>query len=70
MMFRPQLPSENDLERRERERMESGPQAQEISRLKKTTPLRVFRVVYTVVGIALLLFLIVLILGANVFHFW
>ena len=70
MMFRPQLPSENDLERRERERMESGPQEQEISRLKNTTPLRVFRVLYTVVGIALLLLIIVAILGANVFHFW
>ena len=70
MMFRPQLPSENDLERRERERMESGSQEQEISRLKNTTPLRVFRVLYTVVGIALLLLIIVAILGANVFHFW
>lgn len=70
MMFRPQLPGENDLERRELERMKSGPQEQEISQLKNTTPLRVFRVFYIVIGIALLLFLIVGLLGANVFHFW
>ncbi len=63
-----EIPSENDLERRERERMEQlGPQEQEISRLKNTTPQRVF---YIAVGIALLLLLIVGILGANVFHFW
>ena len=40
---------------------------QELSRLKTTTPLRVL---YIVVGMALLLLLIVGILGANVFHFW
>jgi len=67
MFYKPQLPSESDLERRERERMESGSQEQEISRLKSTTPQRVF---YIVVGIALLLLLIVGILGANVFHFF
>jgi hypothetical protein len=66
--FRPPLQSEQDLERLERERREqSGPQEQEIDRLKNTTAQRVF---YIVVGIALLLFLIVGILGANVFHFW
>jgi hypothetical protein len=63
----PRILSQEDLERRERERMESGPQEQEISRLKNTTPQRVF---YIVVGMALLLLLIVGILGANVFHFW
>jgi|SRR5258705_9896980 hypothetical protein len=40
---------------------------QEEERLKNTTPLRVL---YIVVGMALLLLLIVGILGANVFHFW
>ena len=66
--FRPPLQNEQDLERLERERMEkSGPQEQEINRLKNTTTQRVL---YIVVGIALLLFLIVGILGANVFHFW
>jgi len=66
--FRPPLPSENDLERQEQELEEqSGLQEQEISRLKNTTPQRVF---YIVVGMALLLLLIVGILGANVFHFW
>jgi CHASE3 domain sensor protein len=66
--FRPPLQSEQDLERIERERMEqSGPQEQEINRLKNTTAQSVL---YIVVGIALLLFLIVGILGANVFHFW
>ena len=64
-------------ERREKERGEglsewelsenSAVSEQELSRLKNTTPLRVF---YIVVGIALLLLLIVGILGANVFHFW
>jgi hypothetical protein len=64
-------------ERREQERGEglsewelsenSGVSEQELSRLKTTTPQRVF---YLVVGIALLVLLIVGILGANVFHFW
>ena len=45
----------------------SGVSEQELRRLKTTTPLRVL---YTVVGMALLLLLIVAILGANVFHFW
>ena len=43
----------------------SGVSDQEISRLKNTTAQRVL---YIVVGIALLLFLIVMIVGANVFH--
>jgi hypothetical protein len=43
----------------------SGVSDQEISRLKNTTAQRVF---WIVVGIALLLFLIVMIVGANVFH--
>ena len=43
----------------------SGVSDQEISRLKNTTALRVF---WIVVGIALLLFLIVMIVGANMFH--
>ena len=38
---------------------------QELSRLKTTTAQRVF---WIVVGIALLLFLMVMIVGANVFH--
>ncbi len=63
----PRLSSENDWVGRERKRMEWGPQEQEISRLKNTTPQRVF---YIVVGMTLLLVLIVGILGANVFHFW
>jgi hypothetical protein len=66
--FRPPLPSENDLERQDRERIEhSGPQEDEINRLKSTTPQRVL---YIVIGSVLLLLLIVGILGANVFHFW
>ena len=48
----------------------TGVSEQELRRLKTTTPLRVFRVLYTAFGIALLLLLIVAILGANVFHFW
>ena len=43
----------------------SGVSDQEISRLKNTTAQRVF---WIVVGIALLVFLIVMIVGANVFH--
>ena len=43
----------------------SGVSDQEISRLKNTTAQRVF---WIVVGIALLLFLMVMIVGANVFH--
>ena len=43
----------------------SGVSDQEISRLKNTTAQRVF---WIVVGIALLLFLLVMIVGANVFH--
>jgi hypothetical protein len=66
--FRPLVPSENDLERQELERMEhSGPQEDEISRLKSTTPQRML---YIIIGSVLLLLLIVGILGANVFHFW
>ena len=66
---------ESGFERREQELGEglsewelsenSGVSEQELSRLKNTTPQRVF---YIVVGMALLLFIIVLILGANVFH--
>lgn len=77
MMYGPQRPGKTDLERRERELGEglsewelsehSGLGEQELSRLKNTTPLRVF---YIVVGMALLLLLIVGILGATVFHFW
>jgi hypothetical protein len=40
---------------------------QELSQLKTTTPLRVFSLV---VSIIFILFLFVLILGANVFHHW
>jgi hypothetical protein len=66
--FRPPLPSENDLERQDWERMEHlRPQEDEISQLKSTTPQRVF---YIIIGSVLLLLLIVGILGANVFHFW
>jgi hypothetical protein len=43
----------------------SGVSEQELSRLKNTTAQRVF---WIVVGIALLLFLIVMIVGVNVFH--
>ena len=43
----------------------AGVSEQELSRLKNTTAQRVF---WIVVGIALLLFLIVMIVGANVFH--
>jgi hypothetical protein len=71
MMFRPRLPSGHDLEQRgqenEQESERLGISEQELSRLKNTTPLRVF---YMVVGIVLLLLLIVNLLGANVFHFW
>ena len=66
---------ESDWERREQERGEglsewelsenSGVSEQELSRLKNTTAQRVF---WIVVGIALLLVLIVVIVGANVFH--
>ena len=42
-----------------------GLNEQELSRLRTTTAQRVF---WIVVGIALLLFLIVMIVGANVFH--
>ena len=74
MMFRPQLPGEYDLEQREQESEQEserlGISEQELSRLKNTLPLRVFRVFYIVVGMALLLLLIVGLLGANVFHFW
>jgi hypothetical protein len=42
--------------------------AQELFRLKTTTAQRVFRVLYTAFGVALLLLLIVAIVGANVFH--
>ena len=68
---------ESGFERREQELGEglsewelsenSGVSEQELSRLKTTTPQRVL---YIVVGIALLVLLIVGILGANVFHFW
>jgi len=62
------MPSENDLERIEQERMEqSGPQEQEITQLKNSASQREF---YIILAIALLLLLIVGILGANVFHFW
>ncbi len=68
---------ESGFERREQELGErlsewelsenSGVSEQELSRLKTTTPQRVL---YIVVGIALLVLLIVGILRANVFHFW
>jgi hypothetical protein len=65
---------ESEGEEREREQLSewelsehSELSEQELSRLKHTTPQRVF---YIVVGIALLLLLIVDILGAFVFHFW
>jgi hypothetical protein len=44
---------------------QTGVSDQELSRLKTTTPQRVM---YIVVGSALLLFLIVMIVGVNVFH--
>ena len=46
-----------------------GISEQELSRLKNTIPLRVFRVLCIVVGVAFLLLIIVSILGVNVFHF-
>jgi hypothetical protein len=46
-------------------REHSGLSDQELSRLKNTTPQRVF---WIVVGSALLLLLIVVIVGANMFH--
>ena len=68
---------ESEEEKRERERGEglseweisehSEISEQEISRLKNTTAQRVL---YIVVGIALLLLLIVYNLGAHIFHFW
>jgi hypothetical protein len=64
---RPQLPSQNDLERQGQQRMiQSGIEEQEIRGLKNTTAQRAF---YIVVGVVLLLLLIVGILGANMFHF-
>jgi hypothetical protein len=43
----------------------TGVSEQELSRLKNTTAQRVF---WIVVGIAVILFLIVMVVGANVFH--
>ncbi len=70
---------ESEEEKRERELGEglsewerdehSGISEQELSRLKNTIPLRVFRVLCIVVGVAFLLLIIVSILGVNVFHF-
>lgn len=48
----------------------TGLSEQELRRLKTTTAQRVFRVLYTAFGVALLLLLILGILGANVFHWW
>jgi hypothetical protein len=57
---------ESEEEERLRELSEhSGLSEKELIRLKTTTPQRVL---YIVVGIALLLFLIVVIVGTNVFH--
>jgi hypothetical protein len=47
---------------------QTGLSEQELSRLKTTTAQRVFRVLYTAFGVALLLLLIVFIVGVNVFH--
>jgi hypothetical protein len=49
---------------------QTGLSEQELIRLKTTTAQRVFRVLYTAFGVALLLLLILGILGANVFHWW
>jgi hypothetical protein len=46
----------------------TGLSEQELRRLKTTTAQRVFRVLYTAFGVALLLLLIVFIVGVNVFH--
>jgi cytoskeletal protein RodZ len=61
---------ESEVNKREEELSEkrnehSGVSDQEISRLKNTTAQRVF---WIVVGIVLLLLLIVMIVGTNVFH--
>ena len=47
---------------------QTGLSEQELKRLKTTTAQRVFRVLYTAFGVALLLLLIVFIVGVNVFH--
>ena len=47
---------------------QTGLSEQELKRLKTTPAQRVFRVLYTAFGVALLLFLIVFIVGVNVFH--
>ena len=47
---------------------QTGLSEQELRRLKTTTAQRVFRVLYTAFGVALLLLLIVFIVGVNVFH--
>jgi hypothetical protein len=61
---------EADWYRKEQEKEQelSKLSAQELFRLKTTTAQRVFRVLYTAFGVALLLLLIVAIVGANVFH--
>ena len=60
-------------EQREQEKVQelseqTGLSEQELIRLKTTPAQRVFRVLFTAFGMALLLLLIVFIVGVNVFH--